>query len=111
MDIRVCPRCDRAFYFLSDRDACPHCGQPLKERRSRKRVKKELELTLSLEGSTIKAKTIDYSSKGAGIIYRGRALRLGSAINVTIGGSEKKAAAVWIKRITERLNSAGLRLF
>ncbi len=112
MQLRVCPRCYKAFYIPVGQDAiiCHFCGHIFSERRRRGRVKGELEITLRLNGSEIPARTVDYSEDGAGIIFYGDSLEVDSLLDVHIDSIKRPAKTVWIKRVSRHFVSAGLRL-
>lgn len=114
MRLRICPACYKAFYISFDegRIICPHCGYIFSERRNKSRVRKELELKFYIEGSEVKAKTTDFSEEGAGIIYSGSSIDVNTVLKVCIESlnMERTARAVWAKKVSRSMVSAGLRL-
>lgn len=114
MNLRICPECSKAFFMsLLDSPArCPHCGVFLADRRTLKRERKVCPATFSIKGSILRAKTTDYSGRGAGIIFVGRNLQKGTVIDVTIGELiiKKPARMVWAKQGSGSIISAGIEI-
>lgn len=114
MNLRICPECSKAFFMsLLDSPArCPHCGVFLADRRTRKRERKVCPATFSIKGYILRAKTTDYSGRGAGIIFVGRNLEKGTVIDVTIGELiiKKPARMVWAKKGSGSIISAGIEI-
>lgn len=111
MRLRICPECYKAFFLAADGGGivCPHCSHMLADRRVLCRVKKEFDVTLFIRGSEVQARTVDFSEKGAGIIYRGGFLEADSVIHVAFGRQGKKQArAVWSKKVSRSVISVGL---
>lgn len=114
MSIRICPECSKAFFMslLDDHAKCPHCGVFLADRRTYKREKKELLVTLSVKGSTCRARTTDFSRRGAGITFAGMHLEKGAVIDVTIDELRirRPARMVWARQGSGTTVSAGIEL-
>lgn len=114
MSIRICPECSKAFFmsFVDDHAKCPHCGVFLADRRSMKREKKVLQMTLSVRGSTCRARTTDFSRRGAGITFAGLYVEKGTVIDVTIDELRIKRPArmVWARQGSGCVTSAGIEL-
>lgn len=114
MSIRICPECSKAFFMslLDDHAKCPHCGVFLADRRTFKREKKIFEVTLSVKGSSCRAKTTDFSKRGAGITFTGLKLEKGMVIDVMIDELRIKRPArmVWARQGSGLIISAGIEL-
>lgn len=114
MMLRVCPECYKAFFmsFGLDRARCPHCGVYFTERRASKRVRKELDLTLSLDGALYTAVTTDFCDGGAGIVIDGRYIEKDTMLHVNIEALRlrRQAKTVWARQVSRSAVSAGLKL-
>lgn len=114
MSIRICPECAKAFFMplLEEHAKCPHCGVFLADRRSFKREKKELSVTLSVKGSLCRARTTDFSGRGAGIRFAGLNLEMGMVIDVMIDELmiRRPARMVWTRQGTGQTIAAGIEL-
>lgn len=124
MAIRVCPKCIRAFYILSEKNIspCPHCGYVPQSRsrnkqtlikRSCRRLETNIDLAFSVEGVHKAAKMTDYSESGARIVYHGDPVPVNSLITLDINmpgiDIPKDANAVWTKKVTFSINTTGLK--
>ncbi|MBI5644321.1 MAG: PilZ domain-containing protein [Deltaproteobacteria bacterium] len=113
MQLKVCPECYKAFFIPAGRKSviCTHCYFVFSERRSAERVQRLMDMSFTIDGQMVAAKTIDYSDGGAGIIYKGDFLEKGSIVTISFGGKLKLAAkAVWSRKVSRTLSSAGLSL-
>jgi hypothetical protein len=112
MEIRVCPKCSRAFYAHSDGESvsCPGCGYFLLDRRYNERVGKELDFTFLLNGERRMARLKDYSGTGIRMSYGGAALALDAAMDIEIGEINMRGAgkAVWTVGREGSLFSSGV---
>lgn len=114
MSVRICPECGKAFFMslLDDHARCPHCGVFIADRRTHRRERKELQVTLSARGSTCRARTTDFSRRGAGITFAGMSLEKDAVIVVTIDELRltRQARMVWQRRATGATTAAGIEL-
>lgn len=113
MEIRVCPKCNKAFYAAKDAESltCTHCGHILYDRRQRARVEKRLLFRLSVKGESLPAKLMDYSDTGLRVEYDGRMLMEDTILEVDIGELNIHTAAktVWTKRVSESVYASGMK--
>ena len=126
MPIRVCPKCVRAFYLLSEKNIspCPHCGyvphsksrksgQQMLIKRSSRRRETDIDLAFSFDGVQNAAKMTDYSESGARIVYHGDPVPVNSHITLDISASEieipKDANVVWTRKLSMTINTTGLK--
>ena len=111
IEIRVCPECDKVFYFDSKEGSppCPHCGHFFNKRR-KERVKTMVGFTFYFDGSVRSATIEDYSSDGAMITYIGETLPLDSIVDVNVDelNLRRPARAVWSKKIDRSVAATGL---
>jgi len=114
IEIRICPQCAKAFYMPIDdkRVVCIYCGYVLFDGRGAQRTEKEVSFTISLEGENIATKLEDYSEDGLKIVCRGHAIEKDTFVNIDIKalGIHKIAKAIWSKKVSRSLFSAGLKL-
>lgn len=110
MRMQVCPECYKEFYISNGWCfICPHCGYIFTERRAAERVKGELDAVLDVKGNVIRARTTNYTDRGAGIVYSGGFLEADTLMEITIRGkAARKAAAVWSKKVSRSVYSAGI---
>ena len=72
LSIRICPECELAFYARIDGSLmCPHCGYAFMERRDSDRIGMEADITILFNGRKVRAKLMDYSERGARVVFRG----------------------------------------
>ncbi|MBE9531693.1 MAG: PilZ domain-containing protein, partial [Proteobacteria bacterium] len=74
MEMRICPECNKVFYFLADKKSysCSHCGFILlKQKREYKRIEKTAGCVFSYHGVKYKGIIKDYSFGGACVEYAG----------------------------------------
>lgn len=113
MEIRVCPKCDRAFYAPVDgeRVLCMHCGYVLFDRRSTVREQRRIDVFFYLKGVRRSARLKDYSSTGAGVEYDGTAIEVDAVIDVDIKelGVHMHAITVWSKKVDDARCASGLK--
>ncbi len=105
--------CYKAFYMAVDDNCviCPYCGHLFCERRVQERTRKQKHISFSLNGSHTLCVTTDYSDDGAGIVYKGGFIETDTVIAVCMGdGTRRPARAVWAKKVSRSIVSAGLRL-
>jgi hypothetical protein len=98
--------------LLDNYARCPHCGVFLADRRSLKRERKVCPVTFSIKGAILRAKTTDFSGRGAGIIFVGKNLEKGAVIDVTISELmiKRPARMVWAKQGSGSIISAGIEI-
>ncbi len=98
--------------FGAERAGCPHCGVYFTDRRASRRVKRELGLSISFNGSVYAARTADLSDNGACAIFSGWQPHAGAILDVNIGElmRHRPAAIVWTKRLSRMNAAAGLKL-
>lgn len=114
MSLRICPECSKAFFMslLDSHARCPHCGVFLADRRSLKRERKICPVTFSMKGAILRARTTDFSGRGAGIIFVGRHVEKGTVIDITISELmiKRPARMVWAKLGSGSIISAGIEI-
>ncbi|OGP13461.1 MAG: hypothetical protein A2054_05405 [Deltaproteobacteria bacterium GWA2_55_10] len=114
MRLRICPECKKAFFvpFGADRTRCPHCGVYFTDRRASKRIRQELSLRISFNGSVYAARTADFSDNGACVLLNGWQPDREAILDVNIEEFRlcRQAITVWAKQLTRTLASAGLKL-
>lgn len=113
--MRICPECKKAFYVpvKVDRVRCHHCHFTIYMGRNSERITNELEFTLTLRNEKIRARLRDYSREGIGIFLDGKnTLNVGVVVNVDIDevNIHRPARAVWIRKKSRSVSSAGLQL-
>lgn len=114
MQIKVCPACYNAFYIsvYDNCITCPNCRYIFYERRMQRRVRRQLSVTLSRNGSYMTGITTDYSEEGTGAVFRGGPVDTEAIVALSMGdGAERRARAVWVKQVSRSIISIGLRLF
>lgn len=121
MALRVCPKCEKAFYLFTEEkiSSCPHCGfRALKNKdrrtenhRVQERLETNVDFNFSFGGVLKTAKVTDYSESGARIVYKGPPLPVDSTLALSIDELKIKstANAVWTKKLSITMNSSGLR--
>lgn len=123
MTLRVCPKCEKAFYIFTEEKVttCPHCGfrafknkdrrAEVNNQRAQERLEANIDFNFSFGGVMKTAKVIDYSESGARIVYKGPPLPVDStlALNIDELSIKSTASAVWTKKLSIAMNSTGLR--
>lgn len=112
MEIRLCPECNKAFYANYDNEfsSCPFCGYVLYDRRHKDRVPVDVPFIFLRDGQRVTARAKDYSRTGVRIVYRGSPLEISSKVSLNIDSlpvSNGVAVAVWSRRISKTMSSAG----
>jgi len=111
---RICPHCEKVFYTPVEdkRVVCIYCGYVLFDRRGAQRTEKEVNFTISVEGEKIPTRLKDYSADGLKIVCRGNAIKADTFLDIDIKalGIHKIAKAIWSKKVSRSLFSAGLKL-
>jgi len=114
MSLRICPECGKAFFMslLESHARCPHCGVFLADRRSSRRERRACQAVFSVSGATLRARTTDFSGRGAGIVFTGKKIEKGTVINITISELmiRRPARMVWAKQGSGSMISAGVEL-
>lgn len=114
MRLRICPECQKAFFMSFDANPtrCPHCGVYFMDRRASKRIRQELNLSISFNGSVYAAKTADLSDNGACVLFTGWQPDTDSVLDVNIEDLRlfRQAVMVWARRLSKPLVAAGLKL-
>lgn len=94
---------------------CPHCGFELgrlMEKRSNTRLKERYTTSLKYEDNIYHGHTVDLSSKGARIVYKGDALNAGNILELVVEeiNTTGNAEIVWSKQVSSDMAQVGLRL-
>lgn len=115
LSIRICPECELAFYARVDGSLiCPHCGYAFIERRGAERTGREADITILFKGRKVRAKLMDYSERGARVVFRGVNSGMDTDSEVEIDICElhihRKARAVWLSKVEGAYVSAGFTL-
>ena len=114
IELRICPHCEKAFYTPVEdkRVVCLYCGYVLFDRRGALRTQKEVDFTISLNGTDVPVKLKDYSDDGLKIVCEGRDIKTDTFLDVDIKplGIHKIAKTIWSKKVSESLSSIGLKL-
>lgn len=100
--IRVCPRCEKAFYALGTQGAtCSFCGKPVTERRGGDRIRTKVRFLANMIDSLVSARVEDYSLTGIKLAYQGRALDANAIVELDISelALKVKARAVWSRTL------------
>jgi hypothetical protein len=114
-----CPICLKYSYSDSADNfkPCPYCGVPFsgkygREKRTEKRLRKEIPFLLLCNGKSIQAHTKDISNQGLGVsILDSTSLLSGDIVHLKIGKSYVMLEVVWIRtKGINALSSAGLKL-
>lgn len=99
MDMRICPDCNKAFYFLKEKEpsSCMHCGYFFGNTRQHKRIVKVAGCVFTYEGTKHDAVTKDYSLTGACIEFIGEPISKEASIDFESDmlGLRGPAKAVW----------------
>lgn len=96
--IRVCPKCERAFYALGAESAtCTFCGAPVTERRGGDRLRTKVRFLLKMMDGLVPVNVEDYSESGIKLAYSGKPLDIDSIVDLDISALalKVKARAVW----------------
>jgi DNA-directed RNA polymerase subunit RPC12/RpoP len=119
MTLRVCPKCEKAFYIFTEEKlpTCPHCGfrafkrTEIHGQRAHERLETNIDFNFSFGGVVKTAKVTDYSESGARIVYKGPQLPVDSTLDLNIEELSIKstAKAIWTKKLSITMNSTGLR--
>ena len=123
MALRVCPKCEKAFYFFTEEkiSSCPHCGfrvlknkdrwTDIRNQRTQERLETNIDFNFSFGDVVKTAKVTDYSESGARIVYKGTPLPVDSILALDIDELNIKstANAVWTNKLSITMNSTGLR--
>ncbi len=99
MDMRICPDCNKAFYYLKDKEpsSCTHCGYFFGNKRQFKRIDKRADCVFTYEGIKHDGLTKDYSLGGACIEFAGEPIREDASLDFKSDmlGLHASAKAVW----------------
>ena len=99
MDMRICPDCNKAFYFLEAQKpyTCSHCGYFFIDKRQHKRIEKKAHCVFIYNGIKSEGVTKDYSFGGASIEYTGDPIAEDTVIDFECNVLELHvpAKAVW----------------
>lgn len=99
MDMRICPDCNKAFYFLKDQKpySCTHCGYFFVDKRQHKRIEKSAGCVFIYEGIKREGVTKDYSFGGACIEFIGEPISEDTFLDFESNtlGLHVPARAVW----------------
>lgn len=96
--IRVCPKCERAFFSLDAEDAaCTFCGAQVTERRGGERLRTKVQFLMKMMDNLVPANVEDYSGSGIKLAYTGKPLDINTIVDldITALALKVKARAVW----------------
>lgn len=114
----ICPKCQRDSYIVSVEvfKSCPYCGCVFSgkygiEKRTEKRIKREIPFVFSYQGQNLEATTVNFSDRGLGIeIFGAPPLNQGGVIELTVGDLHLKAVVTWVERLPDKVLSGLKRL-
>ncbi len=112
MIIRVCPKCDKAFFsVLTSKVRCSHCGFVLYDRREAQRVRGEATFGFKLHGIMLEAKLKDFSEGGLRAEYKGNEFDVNTCFDVDIKefGIKGRIKTVWSRKLYGSLCESGFK--
>lgn len=99
MDMRICPDCNKAFYFLENQKpySCTHCGYFFVDKRQHKRIERTADCVFFTDGLKLDGVTKDYSFGGACIEYTGEPIARDTTVQFESNmlGLHLSAKSVW----------------
>lgn len=115
--MKLCPNCRKAMHAseITWYCNCPFCGFEIGEfmdRRTNPRHRGLYKSTITAQDTSYTGYTLDISSRGARIVYKGRIPDKGKVLHLQVKelSTEGMVEVVWSKKVSEGMVHVGLKL-